>query len=147
MNLFGPICTVFLLHTHLFVFCRLFSMPKMNMQVDWTETAKKQECMRNILYMLYNLQPNHRHFISSEQLYVFCTVVKLNHNTCYRASLLHVWVTAALFVLFVHLYILFKCLYLLFRLPFLYIRLYNRTVQAFLMVSSNHNVFKSAIVC
>lgn len=41
MNLFGPICTVFLLHTHLFVFCRLFSMPKMNMQVDWTETAKK----------------------------------------------------------------------------------------------------------
>ncbi len=115
---------------------------KIGLQV-WTETAKKQECMRNILYV-YLVQFSAK--IPDVLIFYFFLP---NHLIirCYRASLLHVWVTAALFVLFAHLYIIFKCLYLLFRLPFLYIKLYNLTVQAFLMVSSNHNVLKSAIVC
>lgn len=63
---------------------------------------------------------------------------------CYRASL--EWLLLFLYFLsictfFLNVYTCFSdCL-------FLYIKLYNLTVQAFLMVSSNHNVLKSAIVC
>lgn len=45
-------------HHFIFIFA-LNEHAKVGLQV-WTETAKKKECMRSILYILYNLQPNSR---------------------------------------------------------------------------------------
>lgn len=59
-------CNILLVQSVLY-----FLLHKMFEMRVWTETAKKLECMRNILYMLYNLQPNHGRFIRITVCFVF----------------------------------------------------------------------------
>lgn len=74
INLSQPFPTVLQAPKHVILLVQsvlYFFLRKMFEMQVWTETAKKLECMRNILYMLYNLQPNHGRFIRITVYFVF----------------------------------------------------------------------------